>query len=149
MTTKRKSYDQEFPALNPNSSERSKVSLAESMLLDGRIDVNFLDIISTLTLEDIIALKMESSCNNMDNRIYGFPLANALYYISLDACAKFAISASNTARNAAAIMGLPLGQWVKLTQLMKVFPRISGGYISNVNHSENKDYGKQKSSRTK
>jgi hypothetical protein len=149
MTTKRKGYDQEFPMLDRNNSIRSKMSLAESMLKDERIDMHFLDVISTVTMEDLIALKMESSCSNMDNRIYGFPLTSAIYYISLDACAKFAISVSNTARNASAIMGLPLNQWVKLTNLMKVFPRISGGYIGNMQYDKEKPDGKQKGASSK
>jgi hypothetical protein len=77
-------------------------SLKEIFLKEGKINEDFLICLSQLSLEDLIALKLEISSrfpNKMKNRLFGLPFWTSLGYIAKDAALKWAVSAGIEARH--------------------------------------------------
>ena len=70
--------------------------------------------IGNLSLEDLIAVKLELSCNNINNRLFGFDIWRQTGYIVKEALLKFAISTTNSRKSAARFLGLTYDEFKKL-----------------------------------
>ena len=84
----------------------SKYSLRNKLLKEKRINSDFEVILNTLTLEEIIALKLELSVYNINNKLYNFPIISNILYICKDACFKYALSSCRTKMEAARMLGM-------------------------------------------
>ena len=62
--------------------------------------------INAISLENLIALKLELACNHINNRLYGFDIWRNSVYIVKDALLKFAISTTKSKKDAARFLGL-------------------------------------------
>ena len=62
--------------------------------------------INAISLENLIALKLELACNHVNNRLYGFDIWRNSVYIVKDALLKFAISTTKSKKDAARFLGL-------------------------------------------
>ena len=62
--------------------------------------------LSSLTLEEVIALKLELSTKPVSGRLYGVPIWNSLQTIVQDAAFKYAFSATRTQAEAMRFLGL-------------------------------------------
>ncbi len=62
--------------------------------------------INSISLEDLIAIKLELACNHINNRLYGFDIWRNSIYIVKDALLKFAISTTKSKKDAARFLGL-------------------------------------------
>lgn len=75
-------------------TSRQTPSIIDELLKAKKIDKNFLDILDKLSLEDIIAVKLERSVRkSLVGKFYGFPIEQSLFYICREAVFKFALSA--------------------------------------------------------
>jgi hypothetical protein len=81
-------------------------SLKNKLRKDKKIDNNFELILSNLTLEEIIGLKLELSSEYINNRLYNIPIWNSTYYICREAVLKYALSACRSVKDAASLMGI-------------------------------------------
>ena len=72
----------------------------------NKLNDSLLVLISNLTLEDLIAIKLELSCNLINNRLYGFDIWRNSNKIVQEAILKFAISTTNSKKDAARFLGL-------------------------------------------
>lgn len=70
--------------------------------------------LGALTLEDIIALKLELATKSISNRMYGFPIWHSLHNIVQDAVFKYAYSATRTKAEAMRFLGLQENWFHKL-----------------------------------
>tara|TARA_B100000902_G_C27168498_1_gene842531 strand:- start:742 stop:1113 length:372 start_codon:yes stop_codon:yes gene_type:complete len=61
---------------------------------------------NNLTLEEVIALKLELTSRSLSNRLYGFPIWKALTDITKEAALKYAVSATRTTKEAMRLLGL-------------------------------------------
>ena len=61
---------------------------------------------NNLTLEEVIALKLELTSRSLSNRLYGFPIWKALADITKEAALKYAVSATRTTKEAMRLLGL-------------------------------------------
>ena len=61
---------------------------------------------SSLTLEQLIAVKLELSCNYINNRLYGFDIWRSTNSIVKEALLTFAISTTKSKKDAARFLGL-------------------------------------------
>ena len=59
-----------------------------------------------LSLEDLIAVKLELSTNLLNHRLYGFDIWRNSVYIVKDSLLKFAISTTKSKKDAARFLGL-------------------------------------------
>jgi len=76
--------------------------------------------INNLTLEDLIAIKLELSANHINNRPYGFDIWRKSGYIIKEALLKFALSTTNSKKDAARFLGLTYSDFKKAVAKYKV-----------------------------
>ena len=94
------------------SSKKGKNhSFINLMKRERRINENFMNILSTLSLEEVIALKLETSIQNINNKLYNFPLWSALPNITRDALLRYAMSACQSKKDMARFLGIPLNKF--------------------------------------
>jgi hypothetical protein len=89
-----------------NRSTTSTKSVISKLTHEGVVSNDLLVLINSLTLEDLIALKLELSCAHMKNRLYGLDIWHNACYIVREALLKFAISTTHSKKDAARFLGL-------------------------------------------
>jgi hypothetical protein len=83
-------------------------SVINKLLKEENINENFLLIMNNISLEDLIALKLEISAKSSGGDIFGIPIWYSLRDICRDATLKFAISAARTKAEAATFLGISI-----------------------------------------
>ena len=81
-------------------------SVVNKLLNNNIINESNLTFIDSVSLEDLIAVKLELACNHINNRLYGFDIWRNSIYIVKDALLKFAISTTKSKKDAARFLGL-------------------------------------------
>lgn len=64
--------------------------------------------ISSLTLEELIGMKLELASNSAGGYLYGLPLWKSMPEITREACFNYAVSACRTKREAARLLGITI-----------------------------------------
>lgn len=82
------------------------ITMSSKLRGEKKITPELEDMISNLSLEEVIALKLELSSKMLHSTFIGVPLWYNLQYIARDAVLKYAYSMSNSAREAAAFLGI-------------------------------------------
>lgn len=90
-----------------SSKNENKRSFISELKNEGRINENFLSIVSELKLEELIAVKLELSARMTNGKFYNFPLWFAMPSITRDACMKFATGICTTKSDMASLLGVP------------------------------------------
>ena len=80
-------------------------SIRKRLNNEKRINSNFETILNSLTLEEIIALKLELAASHVNHKLYGFPILKSLKFLVRESCIMFALSVSRTAKDAACVLG--------------------------------------------
>ena len=101
-----------------NKSKTKYYSIVNKLKRENKINAEFESIVSSLTLEDLIALKLELSTKLVKNRLYGLPIWNNLVRITQEAVLKYAISATKSQGEAMRFLGL---KQVHFRRLMKKY----------------------------
>jgi|TARA_R110002012_G_scaffold312960_4_gene524186 hypothetical protein len=78
-----------------------------------------MNILSTLTLEEVIALKLETSVKSINNKLYNFPLWSSMPNITRDALLRYAMSACQSKRDMARFLGIPVNKFNKIIRKYK------------------------------
>lgn len=99
--------------------KRKNYSVIALMERQGRINDQFQLIMNNLTLEDVIAIKLELAGKAAGGNIYGIPVWFFITDIVRDACIKFALSATRTKKEAARFLGLDEGTFEKYLRKFK------------------------------
>jgi len=81
-------------------------SISKKLLKENKTNLEFETILSTLTLEELIALKLELSMKIAGAPIYGIPLWRSVRDICKDSMLKLALSATRTKKEAAHFLGI-------------------------------------------
>ena len=113
---------------------------------EGKTTEEFEILLNNLTLEEIIAIKLELSCKTAGSPLYGIPIWKNLHEIVQDAVLKFAISTTVNTAEAAAFLGMSQSNlWllVKKYQIWNYFDPIYYRRVKNkkgeqIDGSENK-----------
>ena len=87
-------------------STTSNKSIIKKLTHEGDVSDPLLVLINNLTLEDLIAIKLELSCCHVNNRLYGLDIWKKSGYIIKEALLKFAISTTQSKKDAARFLGL-------------------------------------------
>ena len=95
-------------------------SVAKKLTNENKINSDFEVRLASLKLEEIIALKLELASRNLRGKLYGFPVWNTSTYIIKDALIKFALSATNSHREAANMLGITITDLKKFIKKYKV-----------------------------
>ena len=73
---------------------------------EKKIDEVFLSRINQLTLEELIAVKLETAARFINNKLYGFPIWKSLHYVCREAVLMFALSSTRSINDAASFLGI-------------------------------------------
>jgi hypothetical protein len=87
---------------------RKYYSVISKLESEGRINEQTQLMFNRLSLEEVIAVKLELAAKASGGHIYGIPLWTAIVNIARDAMLKFAISATRTKTEAARFLGMNL-----------------------------------------
>ena len=88
------------------NGKNKNYSMSSKLKKERRSNDEFEIMLSSLTLEEVIALKLELSTKPVSNRLYGIPLWSSLQNIVQDAVFKYAFSATRTQAEAMRFLGL-------------------------------------------
>jgi hypothetical protein len=86
-------------------------SIINKLTHEGIVSQDLLVLINNLTLEDLIAIKLELSCALVRNKLYGIDFWSNSCYIIREALLKFSISVSKSKKDAARFLGLDLREF--------------------------------------
>lgn len=103
---------------------KKKYSVINKLLSEEKINEKFLSTLNLLTLEELIAIKLEMAAKASGGNIYGIPIWNSLRDICRDATLKFAFSANRTKQEAANFLGISLSvfkSYIKKYNIMSFF----------------------------
>lgn len=85
-------------------------SIANKLHKDKKINDEFEVMINSLTLEEVIALKLELSTRSLRGKFYGFPIWKSLPDLTRDAVLKYALSATRSKKEAARFLGISVSE---------------------------------------
>ena len=110
-------------------TSKTKHKIIINKLKDNNlVSDDLLVLVNNMSLEDIIALKLELSSRIVKNRFYGFDVWRNSKFIVQEAILKFAISATESKKDAARFLGLNYHTFLKLTkkyEIQKFFDKSS------------------------
>lgn len=90
-----------------NTKEKLKdVSFIKKLIKQKKLNENVLAIINSLTLEELISVKLELSSKMLNNRLSGFNIYGNLNRIVKEALLKFSVSISRNKLEGARFMGI-------------------------------------------
>lgn len=81
-------------------------SVINKLLNNNIINESNLTFIDSMTLEDLIAVKLELSARHINNKLYAFNLLSNTNRLVKEAIIKFAISATQSKMDAARFLGI-------------------------------------------
>ncbi len=84
----------------------SNKSIINKLKDQNKINDNTLISINSLSLEEVIAVKLELATEHINNRLYGLDIWKKTNYIVRDAVLKFAISTTKSKKDAARFLGI-------------------------------------------
>tara|TARA_R100000152_G_C6667993_1_gene105089 strand:- start:212 stop:565 length:354 start_codon:yes stop_codon:yes gene_type:complete len=89
-----------------NKGKNRNYSISSVLRKKNKITDEFEIMLSTLSIEDIIALKLELSVKAVGGKLYGIPIWASMTDITKEAVLKFALSATKTKLEAGRFLGL-------------------------------------------
>ena len=101
-----------------SNKKQNNYSFIDLMEQEKRINKNFLNTLSTLSLEEAIAIKLELSIRSVNNKLYNFPLWSSMPNIARDAMLRYAMSACQSKRDMAKFLGIPIN---KFNDILKIY----------------------------
>tara|TARA_R110000824_G_scaffold139366_8_gene304447 strand:- start:22544 stop:22903 length:360 start_codon:yes stop_codon:yes gene_type:complete len=95
-------------------------SISNKLKSEGKINTDFEIMLASLTLEEIIALKLELAAQAVNGKLYGFNIWKEMPNIAKDAALKYAYSATRTKNEAAALLGINKSEFRKLLKKFNI-----------------------------
>ena len=106
------------------TSRKNLTTVNKSIILKlcqrGQLNDSILTNINNLSLEELIAIKLELSASNLNNRLYGFDIWRNSNSIVKEALLKFAISTTKSKKDAARFLGLTYAEFKRVVSKYKV-----------------------------
>ena len=88
------------------NGKNKNYSISNKLKKERRSNDEFEIMLSNLTLEEVVALKLELSTKPVSNRLYGITIWSSIQNIVQDAVFKYAFSATRTQAEAMRFLGL-------------------------------------------
>jgi len=95
-------------------------SISNKLKAEGKTNTDFEVMLASLTLEEIIALKLELAAEAVNGKLYGFNIWKEIPNIAKDAVLKYAYSATRTKNEAAALLGINKSEFRKLLKKFNI-----------------------------
>jgi hypothetical protein len=99
---------------NKKVNKFKNYSFIRIMSKQRKINDDFLNLLSTLKLEEIIALKLEMSIRLTKHKLYNLPLWRSMPSICRDAVLRYVLSACESKRDGARMLGIDIREFDKL-----------------------------------
>jgi len=106
--------------MKASHKKKNLTTTNKSIILNLCLQDELLVQINKLSLEDLIAVKLELSANNINNRLYGFDIWRQSNKIVKEAILKFAISTTKSKKDAARFLGLTYLEFKRVIKDYKV-----------------------------
>jgi hypothetical protein len=97
----------------------SPFSVSAKLKKERKSSDEFEFMLNKLSLEEIIALKLEITTRVLGGKYYGFQLWSAIPKVVKEALMLYAISASNTDSDAAELLNMPTTRFIMLKNVYK------------------------------
>ena len=94
--------------------KEKKRSFISELREEGKVDSRFLDKVSELTIEELIAIKLEHSAKLMSGKLYNFPLWYTLPYMVRDALMNFVDRNCKTKADMSNVLGIPYNEFQQI-----------------------------------
>tara|TARA_R110000765_G_scaffold381204_1_gene472431 strand:+ start:505 stop:888 length:384 start_codon:yes stop_codon:yes gene_type:complete len=111
------------------TSDNENYNLKNKLLIEKKIDKDFLDKLQFIKLEELITLKLLVSTKSLKGKLFNFPIFKYCKQICKEAVFKYALSTANNRKEASLILG------IKKADMMK--------YIKEYNLKEEFYYGRR------
>ena len=98
----------------------AEYSLIRKLRKEKRSNYQFEIMLNSLTLEEVIGLKLELASKSAGSALYGLPLWHSLKDIVQDAVLKYTFSATRTKGEAMRFLGLTPSHFYKLQEKFKI-----------------------------
>jgi len=103
-----------------SSGKNKNYSFSRILRKESRSNDAFELMLSKLTLEELITLKLEIAARNVNGKLYGIPLWKAIPNITKDAMLRCAYTITNTHHEAAKFLGLNIKDFKQLIYKFKI-----------------------------
>jgi len=97
-----------------SSKREKKDSFIFTLQKEGKINSDFLDKVSELTLEDLVYIKIELSARMVKGKLYNFPLWYSMPYIVREALLRFVDHNCTTKADMASTLGIPYEKFIQI-----------------------------------
>tara|TARA_R100001198_G_C5076609_1_gene120178 strand:+ start:118 stop:486 length:369 start_codon:yes stop_codon:yes gene_type:complete len=101
------------------NGKNKNYSITNKLRKEKRSTEDFEIMLGTLSLEEVIALKLEISSRDLSKRMYGIPLWKNLLHIVQDAMLKYAFSSCRTQAESMRMLGLKESHFHELRKKYK------------------------------
>ena len=101
------------------NGKNKNYSIINKLRKEKRSNEEFEIMLNTLSLEEVIGLKLELSSRRVSNRLYGIPLWRNLLHIVQDAVLKYSLSACRTQAESMRMLGLKESHFHELRKKYK------------------------------
>jgi len=96
----------EWVRRKPNKGKYKHYSISNELRKENKSSDEFEFMLANLTLEEIVALKLEISTRPVNNRLYNIPIWKNMVSIVKEAVFRFAVSTTRTNKEAMSFLGL-------------------------------------------
>jgi|10_taG_2_1085330.scaffolds.fasta_scaffold11274_4 hypothetical protein len=107
-------------------SDSQHYSISSKLKADNKTNDEFEVMLSRLTLEELISLKLEVAARAVNHKLYGFDLWRKIPTIARDALLKYAYTGTRTKMEMASFLGVTrqdLDRWLKKLNLEDYFTK--------------------------
>tara|TARA_Y100000592_G_scaffold19732_1_gene30253 strand:+ start:2260 stop:2604 length:345 start_codon:yes stop_codon:yes gene_type:complete len=107
--------------MKKDPKKKKSYSIIRKLRKEGKLPEEMEIFVSNLSLEDLIALKLEISSRPVSGKLFGIPIWKSIPFIVRDAVLKTAISVCRTKVDAANLIGMDVD---KMDNLLKKYNTI-------------------------
>ena len=107
--------------MKKDPKKKKSYSIIRKLRKEGKLPEEMEIFVSNLSLEDLIALKLEISSRPVSGKLFGIPIWKSIPFIVRDAVLKTAISVCRTKVDAANLIGMDVD---KMNNLLKKYNTI-------------------------
>ena len=93
-------------AKKESTGTNKNYSVIKILRREGKINKNFLSTLDNVTIEELIAIKLELSARAAGGYLYGFPLISSIEHMVKEGIYRFALSCTKSKKEAARCIGL-------------------------------------------
>jgi len=95
-------------------------SISNKLRSENKINDEFEIMLGSISLEELIGLRLELAAKSVNNKLYGFDILRKTQKIAKDAVLKYAYSASRTQGEAASFLGITRQEFTRIMGYYKI-----------------------------